>query len=104
MVRSRIAWGASRGGEEEGGGQRVGSAAGEARVVWVPSRGGAEDGLFFQFWLGNDGEGKGGPDGYTRWVCVGWVRKTIRFWQKHSPNYDFLVLHSPSTLPTSKNI
>jgi hypothetical protein len=47
---------------------------------------------------------KGGPGGYIGWVCVGWVRKVIRFWQKHSPNCDFLVLHSPSTLCTSKNI
>jgi hypothetical protein len=30
--------------------------------------------------------------------------KKIHFWQKHSPNCDFLVLHSPSTLSTSKNI
>jgi hypothetical protein len=37
---------------------------------------------------------------------VGWayVRNEIAFWQKCSPNYDFLVLHSPSTLSTSKNI
>jgi hypothetical protein len=32
------------------------------------------------------------------------VRKKIRFWQKRSPNCDFLVLHSPSTLSTYKNI
>jgi hypothetical protein len=32
------------------------------------------------------------------------VRKIIHFWQKRSPNCDFLVLHSPSTLSTSKNI
>jgi hypothetical protein len=46
----------------------------------------------------------GGPGGYTGWVYTKWVRKTIRFWQKRSPNYDFLVLHSLSTLSTSKNI
>jgi hypothetical protein len=38
------------------------------------------------------------------WVRAWWVRKTIYFWQKCSSNYDFLVLHSPSTLSTSKNI
>jgi hypothetical protein len=50
------------------------------------------------------GKGKGGPDGYTIWLCVGCVRKIIRFWQKRSPNCDFWVFHSPSSLSTSKNI
>jgi hypothetical protein len=38
------------------------------------------------------------------WVKRGWVTKTNCFWQKRSPNCDFLVLHSPSTLSTSKNM
>jgi hypothetical protein len=53
--------------------------------------------------------------GCTRWdsTWVPWVRrvgrsdpggKKLTFWQKRSPNCDFLVLRSPSTLSTSKNI
>jgi hypothetical protein len=34
-----------------------------------------------------------GSRGYERWVKQDWVRKTICFWQKHSPNCDFWVLH-----------
>jgi hypothetical protein len=34
----------------------------------------------------------GGSSGYTTWVCAWWVRKTIRFGQKRSPNCDFSVL------------
>jgi hypothetical protein len=46
----------------------------------------------------------GGPvTGTIRRVCAVGVKKSF-FWQKHSPNCDFLVLHSPSTLSTSKNI
>jgi hypothetical protein len=41
----------------------------------------------------SSGEG-GGSSVYTTWVCPWWVRKTIRFWQKRSPNCDFLVLHT----------
>jgi hypothetical protein len=37
------------------------------------------------------------------WVEKVVVRKTIRVWEKHSPNCDFLLLHSPSTLSTSIN-
>jgi hypothetical protein len=28
--------------------------------------------------------------GYTGWVRQLWVTKTIHFWQKHSPNCDFM--------------
>jgi hypothetical protein len=41
---------------------------------------------------------------YTTWVCPWLVRKTIRFWQKHSPNCDFWSFHCTFTLCTSKNI
>jgi hypothetical protein len=48
--------------------------------------------------------------GTDRWVAgwawrvhMRWVTKELRFWQKRSPNCDFLVLHSPSTLSTSIN-
>jgi hypothetical protein len=37
--------------------------------------------------------------GYKRRVHKPWVKK-FRFWQKHSPNCDFFVLHSPSTIST----
>jgi hypothetical protein len=37
-------------------------------------------------------------------VDAGWVRKTLHFWQKRSPNCDFLVLHSPSALSSFKKI
>jgi hypothetical protein len=50
------------------------------------------------------GEVKSGPDRYGRWVCQAQVNKVMRFWQKRSPNCDFLVPHSPSTLSASKNI
>jgi hypothetical protein len=40
------------------------------------------------------------PGAGTRVVGV----KELAFWQKRSPNCDFLVLHSPFTLSTSKNI
>jgi hypothetical protein len=33
--------------------------------------------------------GLGGTSGYKEWVDSGWVRKVIRFWQKHSLNCDF---------------
>jgi hypothetical protein len=33
--------------------------------------------------------GLGWPGGYKEWVDAGWVRKVIRFWQKHSPNCNF---------------
>jgi hypothetical protein len=42
-----------------------------------------------------------------RWalrVCAGGVRNFFRFWHKRSQNCDFMVLHSPSTLSTSKII
>jgi hypothetical protein len=42
--------------------------------------------------------------GHIGWVGATVVTKEITFWQKHSPNCDFSVLHSPSTLSTSKNI
>jgi hypothetical protein len=45
-----------------------------------------------------------GPVGIGGRVHTRWVTKELRSWQKHSPNYNFLVLHSPSTLSTSKNI
>jgi hypothetical protein len=34
----------------------------------------------------------------------GWGENFFCFWQKRSPNCNFLVLHSPSTLSTSKNM
>jgi hypothetical protein len=49
----------------------------------------------------------GSPVGPTRVHRVGKAtlgEKRLRFWQKHSLNCDSLVLHSPSTLSTSKNI
>jgi hypothetical protein len=100
-LRSQIARGASRGGEEEGGGQhggrrRPGSSRHASAVA--RRRGG---GFFFQFRVGSDMEGKGGPYGYIGWVCVGWVRKKFRFWQKHSSDYDFFyfVVLPPYPLP-----
>jgi hypothetical protein len=78
-----------------------GAAAGGARAMRVLSRGGVEEG-FFQFRVGSDMESKGGPYGYIGWVCVGWVRKKFRFWQKHSPDYDYVLLCSPSPYPIPK--
>jgi hypothetical protein len=34
----------------------------------------------------------GGPSGYGGRVDAGWVRKILRFWQKHTLNCDFSVL------------
>jgi hypothetical protein len=48
--------------------------------------------------------GRVGPVGIGGQVHTRWVTKELRFWQKHSLNCVFLVLHSPSTLSTSKNI
>jgi hypothetical protein len=72
------------------------------RRVWVEGTGGACWSWrgFFQLLLNR----YGGPDRY-RWAGMrGWGEKKLRFWQKHSPNCNFLILHSPSILSTSKNM
>jgi hypothetical protein len=51
---------------------------------------------------GADGANLGGSSGYTTWVRTWWVRKTIYFWQKRSPNCDFSVLRSPPPYPLPK--
>jgi hypothetical protein len=52
-----------------------------------------------QYFHGNLDAGR-----YTRAGRVGVGEKKLAFWQKRSPNCDFLVLRSPSTLSTSKNV
>jgi hypothetical protein len=44
-----------------------------------------------------------GPAGTRGRVEKVSLRKKFRFWQIRSLNYDILVVHSPSTLSTSKN-
>jgi hypothetical protein len=48
---------------------------------------------------------KGGPGGYIGWLSVGWVRKIIRFWQKHSPNCNFwyFIVFPPYPLPKTND-
>jgi hypothetical protein len=48
----------------------------------------------------SSGEG-GGSSVYTTWVCPWWVRKTF-FLAETLSKLRFLILHSPSTLSTSK--
>jgi hypothetical protein len=92
----RAAW---SGGAPAGGTGRVGGRAGRCgsrRQMKVRSRGGMGPRRRWRLCLWRSGtvqffsnrEG-GGSSGYTTWVCAWWVRKTICFWQKHSPNYDF---------------
>jgi hypothetical protein len=97
-------------------GRAVGGA--ESRVaaggrVGARRRGGKKRGdPIFSTRSGRAGGWVHGWDNADVWVPRGdrWAgrrgvsEKKIRFWQKCSPNCDFFVLHSPSTLSTSKII
>jgi hypothetical protein len=67
-------------------------------------RGAQRGGSFFFLLCDTRKQNLGGPSVYRGRVCMDEVRKKFSFWKKRSPNCNFLVLHSPSTLSTSKNV